>query len=129
MKQAFCQDSVADQEMRKSGQDLKSAAAATGESAEHAFHGTADQMRDATLTTKIKSAYSQILDSSRIGSRQRYNRRYSRITLQGQIRSIGCRVSKRCSECPEQTDLADFVRVKQKPTPESPSEMTAVSQS
>jgi hyperosmotically inducible periplasmic protein len=55
MKQAFCQDSVAGQEMHKSGQDLKSAASATGESAEHAFHGTADQMRDATLTTKVKS--------------------------------------------------------------------------
>ena len=56
MTQAFCQDSVAGQEMHKSGQDLKSAAASTGESAEHAFHGTADQMSDATLTTKVKSA-------------------------------------------------------------------------
>jgi hyperosmotically inducible protein len=52
---AFCQDSVAGQEMHKSGQDLKSAASATGESAEHAFHGTTDQMSDATLTTKVKS--------------------------------------------------------------------------
>ena len=56
MTQAFCQDSVAGQEMHKSGQDLKSAASSTGESAEHAFHGTADQMSDATLTTKVKSA-------------------------------------------------------------------------
>jgi hyperosmotically inducible periplasmic protein len=55
MKQAFCQDSVAGQEMHTSGQDLKNAASATGESAEHAFHGTADQMSDATLTTKVKS--------------------------------------------------------------------------
>jgi hyperosmotically inducible protein len=53
---AFGQDSVAGQEMHKSGQDLKSAAAATGESAEHAFHGTADQMSDAALTTKVKTA-------------------------------------------------------------------------
>ena len=53
--QAFCQDSVAGQQMHQSGQDLKSAAAATGESAEHAFQGTADQMSDATLTTKVKS--------------------------------------------------------------------------
>lgn len=56
MTQAFCQDSVAGQEMHKSGQDLKSAASSTGESAEHAFQGTADQMSDATLTTKVKSA-------------------------------------------------------------------------
>jgi osmotically-inducible protein OsmY len=55
LTQAFCQDSVAGQEMHKSGQDLKSAASATGESAEHAFHGTTDQMSDATLTTKVKS--------------------------------------------------------------------------
>jgi osmotically-inducible protein OsmY len=55
MTQAFSQDSVAGQEMHSSGQDLKSAAASTGESAEHAFHGTADQMSDATLTTKVKS--------------------------------------------------------------------------
>ena len=62
MKQAFCQDSVAGQEMHKSGQDLKSAAASTGESAERAFHGTADQMSDATLTTKVKST---LLDNER----------------------------------------------------------------
>ncbi len=55
MRQAFCQDSAAGQEMHKSGQDLKSAASATGESVEHAFHGTTDQMSDATLTTKVKS--------------------------------------------------------------------------
>lgn len=55
MTSAFSQDSAAGQEMHKSGQDLKSAANATGESAEHAFHGTADQMSDATLTTKVKS--------------------------------------------------------------------------
>jgi osmotically-inducible protein OsmY len=55
MKQAFCQDSAAGREMHSSGQDLKSAAASTGEAAEHAVHGTADQMSDATLTTKVKS--------------------------------------------------------------------------
>ena len=52
---AFCQDSVAGREMHTSGQDIKSAASATGESAEHAFHATTDQMSDATLTTKVKS--------------------------------------------------------------------------
>jgi osmotically-inducible protein OsmY len=56
MRQAFGQDSVAGQEMHKSGQDLKNAAADTGESAEHAYHGTTDQMSDAALTTKVKSA-------------------------------------------------------------------------
>jgi hyperosmotically inducible protein len=56
MTQAFSQDSAAGREMHSSGQDLKSAAASTGESAEHAVHGTADQMSDATLTTKVKSA-------------------------------------------------------------------------
>jgi hyperosmotically inducible protein len=56
MTRAFGQDSAAGREMHQSGQDLKSAAAATGESAEHAFHGTTDQMSDATLTTKVKSA-------------------------------------------------------------------------
>ena len=56
MNQAFCQDSAAGREMHSSGQDLKSAAVSTGESAEHAVHGTADQMSDATLTTKVKSA-------------------------------------------------------------------------
>jgi len=55
MRRAFRQDSVAGQEMHKSGQDLKSATAATGESAEHAFHGTTDEMSDAALTTKVKS--------------------------------------------------------------------------
>ena len=55
IQQASCQDSAAGREMHSSGQDLKSAASATGESAEHAFHGTVDQMSDATLTTKVKS--------------------------------------------------------------------------
>jgi hyperosmotically inducible periplasmic protein len=55
MTRAFSQDSVAGQEMHNSGQDIKSAASATGESAEHAFHATTDQISDATLTTKVKS--------------------------------------------------------------------------
>lgn len=55
MKQAFCQDSAAGKEMHTSGQDLKGAASATGESVEHAFHGATNQMSDATLTTKVKS--------------------------------------------------------------------------
>jgi hyperosmotically inducible protein len=53
--QGFCQDSGAGQEMHTSGQDLKSAATETGESAKHAFRGTTDQASDATLTTKVKS--------------------------------------------------------------------------
>jgi hyperosmotically inducible periplasmic protein len=56
MTQAYSQDSVAGQQMHSSGQDVKSAAASTGEAAEHAFHGTVDQMSDATLTTKVKSS-------------------------------------------------------------------------
>jgi hyperosmotically inducible protein len=56
MNQAFCQDSAAGQEMQKSGQDIKNAAANIGESAKHACRGTTDQMSDATLTTKVKSA-------------------------------------------------------------------------
>jgi hyperosmotically inducible protein len=55
MTRAFSQDSAAGREMHSSGQDLKSAAASTGESVEHAFNGTTDQMSDATLTTKVKS--------------------------------------------------------------------------
>lgn len=55
LEQAFCQDSAAGQEMHTSGQDLKSAASETGESAKHAYRGTADQISDATLTTKVKS--------------------------------------------------------------------------
>ncbi len=55
MRQAFCQDSAAGREMHTSGQDLKNAASATGESAEHAVRGTGDQISDAALTTKIKS--------------------------------------------------------------------------
>ncbi len=54
--QAFCQDSAAGNEMHTSGQDLKNAAHATGESAEHAVHGATDQISDAALTTKVKSA-------------------------------------------------------------------------
>ncbi len=51
----FCQDSAAGQEMHQSGQDLKSAGSDTVDSAEHAYHGTADEVSDATLTTKVKS--------------------------------------------------------------------------
>jgi len=54
MQQAFCQDSAAGQEMHKSGQAIKSGSVA--DSAEHLYHGTVDQMSDATLTTKVKSA-------------------------------------------------------------------------
>jgi hyperosmotically inducible protein len=53
--QAFCQDSAAGQQMHTSGQDIKSAATETGDSAKHAYQGTVDQISDATLTTKVKS--------------------------------------------------------------------------
>ena len=52
---AFSQDSAAGQEMHQSGQDLKGAGSDTVGSALHAYHGTADEMSDAALTTKVKS--------------------------------------------------------------------------
>ncbi len=54
MQQAFCQDSAAGQQMQKSGQAIKSGNVA--DSAEHLYHGTVDEISDATLTTKVKSA-------------------------------------------------------------------------
>jgi hyperosmotically inducible protein len=54
MTGAFAQDSAAGQEMHQSGQDLKDAGSATADSAEHAYRGTADEMKDATLTSKVK---------------------------------------------------------------------------
>ncbi len=56
MKPAFGQDSTAGQEMHKSGEAIESAGAAAGESAKHAYRGTVNQMSDATLTTKVKTA-------------------------------------------------------------------------
>jgi hyperosmotically inducible periplasmic protein len=56
MKKVFAQDSAAGREMHSSGQNIKNAAAETGESAEHAARGTVDQMSDASLTTKVKAA-------------------------------------------------------------------------
>jgi osmotically-inducible protein OsmY len=54
MQQAFCQDSAAGREMQQSGQSMKSGE--VGDSAGHLYHGAVDQMSDATLTTKVKSA-------------------------------------------------------------------------
>jgi len=55
MARAFCQDSAAGQEMHESGQALKSAGSDTADSVKHAYHGTADEMSDRALTTKVKS--------------------------------------------------------------------------
>jgi hyperosmotically inducible protein len=55
MTQAFCQDSTAGQEMHKSGQAIKSAGSETGDSVKHIYRGTADELSDAALTTKVKS--------------------------------------------------------------------------
>jgi len=52
---AFCQESAAGQEMHQSGQAIKSAGSDTGESVKHAYQGTADELSDAALTTKVKS--------------------------------------------------------------------------
>jgi hyperosmotically inducible periplasmic protein len=85
MKQAFCQDSAAGQQMHQSGQDLKNAASATGESAEHAFHGTTDQMSDATLTTKVKSA---LLDNERTRKyRIHVESDHGKVTIDGAVGS------------------------------------------
>jgi osmotically-inducible protein OsmY len=55
MTQAFSQDSAAGQEMHQSGEAIKQAGSDTAASVKHAYHGTADEVSDATLTTKVKS--------------------------------------------------------------------------
>jgi hyperosmotically inducible periplasmic protein len=60
---AFCQDSAAGQQMDQSGQDIKGAGSDTVDSAIHAYHGTADEMSDAALTTKVKS---KLLSDSKV---------------------------------------------------------------
>jgi len=57
LSRAFCQESAsaAGQEMHQSGQAIKSAASETGESVKHAYRGTADELSDAALTSKVKS--------------------------------------------------------------------------
>jgi hyperosmotically inducible protein len=54
LQQALCQDSAAGQQMHESGQSLKDGNVVN--SAEHLYHGTVDQISDATLTTKVKTA-------------------------------------------------------------------------
>jgi hyperosmotically inducible periplasmic protein len=56
---AFSQDSSAGQEMHESGDAMRNASSETGSALKHAYRGTADQMVDAKLTTKVKSALLQ----------------------------------------------------------------------
>src|SRR5579859_4393885 len=56
IKPVFGQDSTAGQEMHKSGEAAKGAGTAVGDSVEHAYHASVDQMSDAALTTRVKSA-------------------------------------------------------------------------
>jgi osmotically-inducible protein OsmY len=50
------QDSTAGKEMHQSGTSVKSAAGAAADSVKHAYHATKDQIGDATLSTKVKTA-------------------------------------------------------------------------
>jgi hyperosmotically inducible protein len=50
------QDSAAGQEMHQSGASAKAGAGDAADSVKHAYRGTKDQIGDATLTTKVKSA-------------------------------------------------------------------------
>jgi len=50
------QESVTGSEMNQSGSDIKSAANAAGQSIKHAYRATADELGDATLTTKVRTA-------------------------------------------------------------------------
>ena len=56
MERAFGQDSTAGQEMHKGGEAVENAGSAAGKSVEHVYHASVDQMSDAALTTKVKSA-------------------------------------------------------------------------
>lgn len=56
MTRAFCQESGAGKEMHESGQAIENAGSETGQAIKHAYRGTANQLSDATLTTKVKSA-------------------------------------------------------------------------
>lgn len=48
------QESAAGSEMNQSGTDAQSAADSAGQSLVHAYHATADEVRDAGLTTRSK---------------------------------------------------------------------------
>ncbi len=50
------QESTAGKEMHESGVSAKAAAGAAADSVKHAYHATKDQLGDATLTTKVKTA-------------------------------------------------------------------------
>jgi hypothetical protein len=52
----FAQSSAAGQEMHQSGQAAQSAANSAGHSVEHVYHATKDELGDAALTTKVKTA-------------------------------------------------------------------------
>jgi hyperosmotically inducible periplasmic protein len=53
------QESATHSEMNQSDSDIKSAADAAGQSIEHAYRATADELGDAALTTKVKTALLQ----------------------------------------------------------------------
>jgi hyperosmotically inducible protein len=96
--------------MHTSGQDLMNAASATGESAEHTLHGTTDQIGDAALTTKVKST---LLSNERTRKYEIHvESDHGNITIDGRVgsRAKAKYVAKVVGpECPEQTDLADFI--------------------
>jgi hyperosmotically inducible periplasmic protein len=53
---SHAQESTAGKEMHDSGVSAKAAAGAAADSVKHAYHATKDQLGDATLTTKVKTA-------------------------------------------------------------------------
>lgn len=52
----YAQESAAGQEVQLSGAEAKAAAADTGNSVKHMYNATTDEVSDAALTTKVKSA-------------------------------------------------------------------------
>jgi osmotically-inducible protein OsmY len=50
------QESAAGQKMHQGGAAVKAAAGAAADSVKHAYHATKDQVGDAALTTKVKTA-------------------------------------------------------------------------
>jgi hyperosmotically inducible protein len=52
----YAQEGAAGQEMHQSGAAAQSAAEDAGSSVKHAYRATVDEMSDAALTTKVKSA-------------------------------------------------------------------------
>jgi hyperosmotically inducible protein len=52
----YAQESVAGQEMHQSGADARAAANDAGSSIRHAYNATTDEVSDAALTARVKSA-------------------------------------------------------------------------